>query len=232
MSVLAEMVKEYCHKENVNVLKIVNLGDNIHGILRVNDLRVNQSGIVAATVEVANMLGQFIKEVAGGVKRVEQYHVPESNHAQIRPLGSKASEIVSEDMEQIITEFLKVQFANCKDIQINTNAGKTYIEIPISDTFSIAKHGHDIKNIETASKDLSYVFGIDIDFMFLGHFHSTKEYTVGIHPFGFDRKIFVCPAIVGSDPYADKIMRGSCPGAELFEFDSSGRHIGTKHFIL
>lgn len=71
MSVLAEMVKEYCHKENVNVLKIVNLGDNIHGILRVNDLRVNQSGIVAATVEVANMLGQFIKEVAGGVKRVE-----------------------------------------------------------------------------------------------------------------------------------------------------------------
>lgn len=57
MKHLADDVCRYCMDNKIKKLKILNLGDNIHGILRVNDLRMNQSGVVAATIEVAQMIG-------------------------------------------------------------------------------------------------------------------------------------------------------------------------------
>ena len=233
MKHLADDVCRYCMDNKIKKLKILNLGDNIHGILRVNDLRMNQSGVVAATIEVAQMIGQFLKTIAQSIPRIEYQHVPESNHTQIRPLGTKASEIASEDVEYIITEFLKVMFSNSSCVKIYSSVGDTFISIPLFDFFTVAKHGHDIKNVETANKDLAYTIGIDVDYLFLGHFHNTREYSVGINPaIGVDRKTFLCPSIMGSDPYSDKILRGSCPGAELFEFNKNNGHIGTKHFVL
>lgn len=228
---LSQRVGEFCKKEGITSLKVINLGDNIHGILRVNDLHMNQAGVVSATIGIAKLLGKFIEDLAA-VVNVDYYHVPESNHTQIRPLGTKASEIASEDVEYIITEFLKVMFAESETVKINTAVGDTYIDVPLFGAFAIAKHGHDIKNIETANKDLAQTIGVDVDFLFLGHFHNTREYSVGISPFGYDRKTFLCPSIMGSDPYADKILRGSSAGAELFEFDSRFGHTGTKHFVL
>lgn len=233
---LAGLVSNYCKKNNIDKLTVLNLGDNIHGILRVSDLQANQSGIVSATIEVANLLGRFIEEIAKTVPQIDYYHVPESNHTQVRPLGTKASEIFTEDVEQIITEFLKVRFKGQKNIYIEScKAGSQYLFIPIYDYFVAACHGHNIKNPETANKDIAYTLGVDVDFLFMGHFHAQKEIPAGIgetYNSKFDRKTFMCPSIVGSDVYSDKILKSCCPSAEIFEFDRDHGHVGTRHFVL
>lgn len=236
MMQLAKNVCSYCLENNVSKLNIINLGDNIHGILRVSDLQANQSGIVTATIEVANLLGKFLEVIAQNIPSVLYYHVPESNHTQIRPLGTKASELFTEDVEYIITEFLKVKFKDIEGISIVTGKlGESFIPVPIYDQFVLAKHGHDIKNIETAIKDLAYTIGVDVDYLFLGHFHNSREISVGIADTlysKFDRKTFLCPSIMGSDTYSDKILKGSCPGANLYIFDNKHGHIGTMQFVM
>ena len=152
---LSARIALFVQSHKLSKIHIVSLGDLVQGILRMSDLKINDSSVVKAVVEISRLIALFLNEISA-YTTVEYYHSPTANHSQIRPLGTKASEIADEDLEYVIGNYIKDLCANNNRITIHlAEEGKQYIDIPIFDYNIIAMHGHQIKNIETSVKDMS-----------------------------------------------------------------------------
>ena len=126
-------------EHQVSGIKVLCLGDDVQGILRLSDLQLNESSVVKATVFVAKTIANFLNELSKYCY-IEYYHCPTSNHSQLRPLGTKASEVASEDVEYIICNYIKDVLVNNDRITVNTNFGYEYIEIPVYDMSNPLMH--------------------------------------------------------------------------------------------
>ncbi len=228
---LSGYVIDFIQKHKIAKLHIVSLGDLVQGILRVSDLKINDSTVVKATVEISRLIALFLRELSVYTK-IEYYHAPSANHTQIRPLGTKASEIADEDLEYLIGNYIKDLSAGNERISVHlADEGKQYIEIPIAGNEVIAMHGHQLKNIENSIRDLSMIRRNFIDYLLLGHFHSGKEIP-SFEGCCNDTEILVSPSFVGSDPYSDSLMKGSKAAIKIYGFDSTYGHTETYKFIL
>lgn len=228
-TLLSETVS-FIEEKQLNTIKILCMGDDIQGILRFSDLKINESSVVEATIFVARLLSEFLNRLSEYCN-VEYYHVPTSNHSQSRPLGTKASEIASEDVEYIISNYIKDVLSNNDRVSVNLNNGKEYINIPIFDFETIAMHGHQIKNIEESLKNISYLHKKFYQFFFLAHFHAGREIISG-ESSCCDTEILICPSFVGSDPYSDSLFKGSKSSCKIFGFDKVKGHTETYKIVL
>ena len=220
----------FVKEKNINNLKVLCLGDDIQGILRLSDLQLNESSVVKATVFVAKTIAHFLNELSAYCY-IDYYHCPTSNHSQSRPLGTKASEIASEDVEYVICNYIKDVLVNNNRISVHTNFGYEYIEIPIFDFKTIAMHGHTINNIDNALKDLTYHKKTFYTTVFLAHYHASKVGTVG-EMSNTDCEVIVCPSFVGSCPYSDKLMKGAKPSCCIYGYDEKYGHTETYKIFL
>ena len=220
----------FVKEKNINNLKVLCLGDDIQGILRLSDLQLNESSVVKATVFVARTIAHFLNELSAYCY-IDYYHCPTSNHSQSRPLGTKASEIASEDVEYVICNYIKDVLVNNNRISVHTNFGYEYIEIPIFDFKTIAMHGHTINNIDNALKDLTYHKKTFYTTVFLAHYHASKVGTVG-EMSNTDCEVIVCPSFVGSCPYSDKLMKGAKPSCCIYGYDEKYGHTETYKIFL
>lgn len=55
MEVLAARLIDFVQKKSVQKLRIVSGGDTLQGVLRINDLRINDSTVVKSCVEVSRL---------------------------------------------------------------------------------------------------------------------------------------------------------------------------------
>lgn len=220
----------FIQDKHISTLKVLCLGDDIQGILRLSDLQLNESSVVKATVFVAKTIAKFLNELSSYCY-IDYYHCPTSNHSQVRPLGTKASEIASEDVEYVICNYIKDVLVNNDRISVHTNFGREYIEIPIFDFKTIVMHGHTIHNIDNALKDLTYHKKTFYTTVFLAHYHAAKMGTVG-EMADTDCEVIVCPSFVGSCPYSDKLMKGAKPSCCIYGYDKKyGRTESYKIFL-
>lgn len=228
---LACYVADFVQKHKLNKLHIVSLGDLIQGVLRVSDLKINDSSIVKATVEISRLIASFLNDISAYVN-VEYYHAPSANHTQIRPLGTKANELGDEDLEYIIGHYIKDLCRNNTRINVHlAEEGKQYIEIPICGNEIIAMHGHQLKNIENSIRDLSMLRRSFLDYLLLGHWHNGREIP-SFEGVCNDTEILVSPSFIGSDPYSDSIMKGSKASVKIYGFSDVYGHTETYKFIL
>lgn len=216
--------------KNISNLKVLCMGDDIQGILRLSDLQLNESSVVKATVFVAKTIARFLNDLSEYCF-IDYYHCPTSNHSQTRPLGTKASEIASEDVEYVICNYIKDVLVNNSRIIPHMNFGYEYIEIPIFDFKTIAMHGHTINNIDNVLKDLTYHKKTFYTTVFLVHYHAAKMGTVG-EMSDTDCEVIVCPSFVGSCPYSEKLMKGAKPSCCIYGYDKKYGHLETYKFIL
>lgn len=228
---LLESVVEYVLDRHIFHLKIAGLGDTIQGILRLTDLKLNETSVVEATVTVARMIAGFLNELSAYCD-IDYYHVPSSNHAQNRPIGSKASELASEDMEYVIGHYIADMLLFNDRIKVHLNDGYDYIEIPIFNFNVMATHGHTIKNLDTALKDWSATHRKLIDYLIVGHWHNGKVIPGNEHEH-HDTELLMCPSFQGTDPYAFyKLGLSSKAACKMFIFDNKYGCTGTEKFIL
>lgn len=220
----------FVQEHQLDSIKILCLGDDVQGILRLSDLQLNESSVVKATVFVAKTIANFLNELSKYCY-IDYYHCPTSNHSQTRPLGTKASEIASEDVEYIICNYIKDVLINNERIKVNTNFGYEYIEIPVFDFKTIAMHGHTIKNIDNALKDLTYHKKTFYTTVFLAHYHAAKIGTVG-EMLDTDCEVIVCPSFIGSCPYSNKLLKGAKPSCCIFGYDEQYGHTETYKIFL
>lgn len=220
----------FVKEHQLRQIKILCLGDDIQGILRLSDLQLNESSVVKATVFVAKTIANFLNELSKHCY-IEYYHCPTSNHSQIRPLGTKASEIASEDVEYIICNYIRDVLVENDRIIVNTNFGCEYIEIPVFNFKTIAMHGHTIKNIDNALKDLTYHKKTFYTTVFLAHYHAAKMGVVG-EMSDTDCEVIVCPSFIGSCPYSNSLLKGAKPSCCIFGYDEQYGHTETYKIFL
>lgn len=227
---LINYLSEYLPERGITDINVVGLGDTVQGLLRYTDLKLNEAPVVQCVVEVAYLIARFLDSLSK-ICRVKYYHVPSANHTQTRPLGSKASEIATEDMERIVYSIINEVLKNNDRVVCETDFESDRLYFSVAGFNCVATHGHTVRNINTALTDLSNKDRILYDYLFIGHYHKGAEIPAG-EGLTNNLEILTCPSIVGTDPYADSLFVGSKAAAKLFEFDSEHGHIGDRLFIL
>ena len=228
---LLDDVINYIKLHDMTKINVVGLGDSVQGILRLTDLKLNETSVVEATIMIARMIACFLNQLTAYCY-VEYFHVPTSNHSQTRPLGSKASELACEDMEYVIGNYIFDMLRSNNRINVHMNNNYDYIEIPIFDFNIMALHGHTIKNLDTALKDLSVIHRKLIDYVIVGHWHHGKVIPGNEHD-NHDTEVLMCPSFQGTDPYAFyKLGKSSKAACKMFVFDKKYGCTGTEKFIL
>lgn len=228
---LLDMMIEYVQFNNVCKLHVVELADSIQGILRLTDLKLNEVSVVEATVTVARLIASFLNQLSAYCY-IDYYHTPSSNHSQMRPIGSKANELVCEDMEYVIGHYIHDMLMNNDRVSVHLNDGYDYIEIPVYNFNVMAMHGHTIKNMDTALRDLSVMHRKLIDYVLVGHFHNGRVIPGNEHD-SHDTELLMCPSFQGTDPYAfNKLGKSSKAACKMFIFDRKYGCTGTEKFIL
>lgn len=222
---------EFIIEKKLDKIGVLALGDLIQGILRVSDLQLNDTSVVKCVVEISNLIATFLNELSRVVE-IDYYHVPTANHTQTRNLGTKASELANEDLEYIMSHYISDLVRDNRRINVHlADEGKEYIKINIHNFEVLAMHGHQIKNMENAIKDLSNARRVFLDYLLLGHFHSGKQLPVGEAGY-HETSVLVSNSFIGSDPYADSLFKG-CKGAcNIYGFDEKLGHIESYKLIL
>lgn len=222
---------QFINNKGIGILSIVSLGDLIQGVLRLSDLKINDSTIVKATVEICRLIANMLKELSVYAD-IEYYHVPSANHTQIRVLNAKASELADEDLEYLIGNYILDLCAANDRIHVNlANEGEDFIGVNVPGNEIIAMHGHQIKNIENAVRDRSILHKKFYDTVLLGHYHNGKE--IPSHEGHFsDAEVLISPSFVGSDPYSDSLSKGNKSCVKIYGFDTQYGHTETYKMIL
>ena len=222
---------EFVQEKDIGRLSIISLGDLIQGILRLSDLKINDSSIVKATVDICRLIANMLNELSA-YTNIVYYHTPSANHTQIRVLNAKASELADEDLEYLMGNYIHDLCANNERITVKlAKEGEGFIEVYIPGNEIIAMHGHQIKNVENAIKDISILHKKFYDTVLLGHYHNGKEIPSHEGVLG-DAEVLVSPSFVGSDPYSDSLCKGSKACVKVYGFNKLYGHTETYKIIL
>lgn len=222
---------DFIQEKKIRKLTIVSLGDLIQGVLRLSDLKINDSSIVKATVEICRLIAIMLNELSA-YTNILYYHTPSANHTQVRVLNAKANELADEDLEFLMGNYIHDLCANNERIVVKlANDGEDFIEVYIPGNEIIAMHGHQIKNVENAIRDISMLHKKFYDTVLLGHYHNGKEIPSNEGILG-DAEVLISPSFVGSDPYSDKLCKGSKACVKIYGFDQLYGHTETYKIIL
>jgi hypothetical protein len=228
---LAARVKDFVEEKHLRTLYVVSLGDLVQGILRVSDLKLNDTSLVKCVVEIASIIASFLNEVSSFVE-VEYYHVPQANHTQLRLLSTKASALPDEDLEYVIGSIIKTSLVNNDRVMVHTQEDSVgYIDIDIPANTLCAMHGHQIRNFENAIKDIEALTGRYYSALLLGHYHSGKEIPTNEGEFG-DKEVLISSSFIGSDPYSESLFKGTKAACKIYGFNGAEGHIESYKMVL
>lgn len=228
---LLDKTIHFIKQNKLTNLKVTCLGDSLQGLIHLTDLKINDSSVVRSCVEISRIIANFLNQLSRYIN-VEYYHVPSANHTQTRGLGSRPNELMDEDLEYLIGNYIKDLLSNNKRITVTlTEEGKQYVVIPVEGYEILAMHGHQIKSMESAIKDLSMVRRDFVEYLLLGHFHAGKSITCNEGCLN-DAEILVAPSFIGSDPYSDSLFKGSKAACMIYGFNSLYGHVESHKIIL
>lgn len=228
---LLDRTIHFIKQNKLTNLKVTCLGDSLQGLIHLTDLKINDSSVVKSCVEISRIIANFLNQLSKYVN-VEYYHVPSANHTQTRGLGSRPNELMDEDLEYLIGNYIKDLLSNNTRISVTlAEEGKQYVIIPVEGYEILAMHGHQIKSMESAIKDLSMVRRDFVEYLLLGHFHAGKSITCNEGCLN-DAEILVAPSFIGSDPYSDSLFKGSKAACMIYGFNSLYGHVESHKIIL
>lgn len=206
-----KLVKRNCIKK----LHIFGLGDDIQGMIRLSDAKLNDIPVVESVVEVSRLIAKTLNELSKNVK-IEYYHTMFSNHSQTRPLTGKP-DLVKEDLEFVIGNYIKDLLTNNDRVVVNLT-NKDYHITEIAGQNIISMHGHQIRNVKNAIRDYSQLHRKFYDIALIGHLHGGQQMSVAESDNG-NTELVIIPSFVGSDPYSDTLKVGSKAMAKLFKVE-------------
>lgn len=223
---------KFIKQHGLEELTVLGLADAIQGILRYNDLRINDSTVVKAVIDVAELIGSYLNDLSAYCNII-YYDVNYGNHSQQRYLGSQANTMMNEDLGYVIGHYIEAVLRNNNRIKvILPDENDLFLEITnIFDFNIIACHGHQIKNLNTALQDISQQRRKFFDYLIMGHLHNDKVITSG-DAYCHDTEVLIAPSICGTDEYAESLFKGSKSASAIYGFDEIFGHTETYKIIL
>lgn len=185
---------EYCKRNNVQRLHVLNLGDLIHGLIhttaRIEAERTVSDQVMLAAEIVANMLAQLDVQTGANI----YYRSCTDNHS--RMIASKDQNLESENFSKLIDWYLEARLKGSKIKMINDNIDDSLGKFTLKNGKTIMfAHGH-LENVNKCVDAFAGATKQFIDYVCLSHFHSSKEKSYN------GSKVFVNGSIVGTEQYA------------------------------
>lgn len=212
--------------QKINKLIIVNTGDSIQGMLRISDVKKNEIPVVESVVGFSKLMASFLNSLSS-YTNIEYYHVSSANHSEPRFIGTSAGQMPEEDMEKIIINYINDLLINNERIYVHTDLSKPYIELNVNGFELIAMHGHTIRKIENAIRDLSMINKKFYNFLLLGHFHHFMEKQVDS-----GCEVLMTGSFVGQCAYSKKLLKSSEPIVKMYCFEKEKGHTESYNFFI
>ena len=230
MNLLLSEVIDWIKDRNIVYLHIVNGGDNIEGLLRKNQIRVLETGVIDSVIEFSKMMSEWLNHLSIYVP-MTYHHIISANHSEIRFLDVSAGSFPDEDLEKIIIHLIAGNLRNNNRIEIPIYKTE-YAYFSVNNKNIFVCHGHQFRNkkVYDLIKELQMLHGVNIDILILGHYHHENIVTVGENQNG-NIKVIMLPSIMGSDVFSDTLLTGSKAGVTLIEL-SNKKGLTTTEIIL
>jgi len=231
LNILMNEIIEWIKDRNIVELHILNCGDSLDGLLRVNQIRVLEMGVIDSAIEFGRMMAEWLNQLSKYMP-LTYHHVKSANHTEIRFLNVQAGSFPDEDLEKVIINYIHDVLKDNPRINVPLYESE-YAVFSINGKNILAFHGHQHKGKkpEALLKELQILLNIKIDYMIIGHLHHDSISTVGESELG-NIKVVILPSLMGSDAFSDKLLTGAKAGVMLFEFNTNKKGISTTEVIL
>jgi hypothetical protein len=222
MEIVFNDALEYIEKENINFLKVFNLGDSLDGFLRNSQIWTLRYGVVDSAIIYGKYMAEWFKKLSEKV-RIE-YHPTSGNHAELRLLDGIKGEHLHEDIEKIVNEIIAIRNEDNPNFTLVTN--KTGLIFTDVAGFKILGIHGEVKNPVQAIKDFTDIYGANIDIMMTGHKHHGNFINCG-----FKKQIVGIGSIVGTDDFSIRLRRQADATANILTFEY-GKGLVNNHIIV
>lgn len=184
---------EYGQMNKVSKLHVLDLGDNISGIIHTTTRIANNEDIISQIQYVSEVFAEGFIQLSEYFPQVEFYSVLD-NHSRVSP-NIKES-IDKESFSRIIPWYLKTRMSHVENFNVNDNEldlGLAVFDVCGFKCYGV--HGHK-DHPKTVVSNLSLMTKVIPDFIFMGHYHKSVEDNVnGVFVIGN-------PSGIGTDEYA------------------------------
>lgn len=230
---LLDYTEQFIEEKELTHLNIILLGDLIDGVLRMSNLQTQDSKVSKACADIAEIIGEFVDRLTVDCHiHINLYDAVYGNHSTQRYLGQSKNYDMLEDLGYTISRHIKCYLRNNQNVDMFTpKDGEMYLEFELNGFNIIAFHGHTIKNLNTAIKDLTMRNRKFYDYSLSGHIHSSSEITEGVDKL-HDVQDIRFPSFCGADPYADSIFKQSKASAMIIGLEKDYGYTEMKKFIL
>lgn len=209
---LLTQVIDICQKEGFTSLNVYDLGDEVDGILRVSQLWKLRYGVIESTVRYGRFITEWLNELSKHVY-IKYQMVKDSNHCQLRLLNQPKGTFKDENMAYIIAEKIMDRLGENPNFEFIQNpTGYVFDNILGYNVLGIHGEG---KGLESAIKDFSKTYGVEISFLVGGHKHHQNSSNIGIRS-----DVISVPSVIGVDDYSLSLHKTSDPGATLFVLEA------------
>ena len=211
MGELLDSIISLIQQNKISHIDIWDLGDGIHGILRLNSqLMKLRYGIIDSTIRYAEYVATWLNELSHYTSITFQM-VEDSNHAQLRICGAPKNAFAEENMSKVMMNIISRRLLNNPNIKI--------IDMPTGLNYSIMSgwgvlgcHGEH-KNRVRAFDDYRRNYNININYCVAGHSHHSVSEEIGRN-----YEVMHVRSIMGVDDYGLSCGKSSDPGASVFVF--------------
>lgn len=207
-------------------IKVVSMGDVVEGIIRMNSLKKLRQPVVKSVIEFAEFMATWLVELHNRLEVPVEFALVPGNHSVCRFLGRKP-EFQDENLEYIIHAFIKLRLEGCEDIKVEPY-GDVYFTTVFNENLIFA-HG-ETKDLEALMNHFENLYDITIDVCYGAHFHSESSKSIGVGNIG-SRRVIRVPSMVGSDPYANSILKHNRAGAYFAIFSKDGEDLNKIYYL-
>lgn len=203
---------EIVQKEKIDTLNVFSMGDYMDGTLRVSQLMKLRYGVVDGTIKYADFISNWLNELTKYVR--VKYQSTNGNHSELRMLGQPKGTFTEDNMGKVVSEYIKTR--------LKDNPNFTYIENPTGYIYAqlathtiLGIHG-EVKNMDSAIKEFSSIYGVPIQYLLAGHLHHNKVEEVGVN-----QEVINVGSIIGIDNYSLSLRKTSNASGKLLVFEQT-----------
>lgn len=207
---LLEETVVICNKEDFTSIKILSLGDELEGMLRIGQLMNLRYGVIESAIKYSYFIANWLNELSKYVKI--DFYSTYGNHTDLRLLDNKKGTFPHENISKIIDVLVSEILKDNKNIIFNKNeTDNIYINIQGFNILGV--HGEE-KDIAQSIRDYSYIYNEDIHYIVSGHKHHANSSNLGRL-----KGSIGAGSIIGIDDYSMQLKRVSDPSATFVVFE-------------
>ena len=207
---LLDKTIEICKKENLIEIHIMNLGDELDGLIHLGQLVNLKYGVVESAIKYAYFIATWLSLLSNNVKI--KFYSTCGNHTDLRLLGTKKGELPHENISKVIFVLTKEILKDNPNIECIENETEM-IYTQISGFNVLGTHGEE-KDVQQSIRDYSYMYNEDISYLVTGHKHHANSINLGV-----SKGTIGVGSICGLDDFSLKIKKISEASSTFVVFE-------------